>query len=168
MGYIKWNYDDTEVRNFAIQFIKNVFDLNFESHKNLRGIDLINIEDRSFGIELERGGWKGDLWVNNYSLMSGLNFRTINIPIRKIKYWYDKKNNIYLPNRNKHWFIRTNRDFTQVIVIKPRTIKNNDKILFTEFKPNNSDEVEKWMSFKQKDVLTYTLRKEKWTQQKKE
>jgi hypothetical protein len=166
MGYIKIKYDDTEVRQFTKQFIKDVFDLNFKSHKNLRGIDLINEEDESFGIELERGGWKGDLWVNEYSLMSGLPERTVNIPIRKTKYWFDKKKDVFLPNRNKHWFVRTNRDFTQVIVIKPRTIKDFSKIMFTEFKPNNSDEIEKWVSFKEEHVLTYNLKNGKWKKQK--
>jgi hypothetical protein len=166
MGYIKGKYDDTEVRLFAIEFIKEVFDLNFKSHKNLRGIDLVNEDDEKFGIELERGGWKGDLWTNEYSLMSGIGFRTVNIPIRKTKYWFDKKNDLYLPNRNKHWFVRTNRDFTQVVVIKPRSIKNMNKILFTEFKPNNSDEIEKWMSFRKEHVLTYNLKNEKWKLQR--
>jgi hypothetical protein len=167
MGYIKSKYDDTEVRVFAKQFLKEVFNLNFESHKNLRGIDLVNVEDKEFGIELERGGWKGDLWTNQYSLMSGSEFRTVNIPIRKTKYWFDKKNDLYLPHRKKNWFIRTNKDFTQVILIKPRTIRDMGKIMFTEFKPNNSDEMEKWMSFKQEHVLTYNLKKGKWIQQRK-
>ena len=167
MGYIKSKYDDTEVREFAIEFIKEVLKLDFESHKNLRGIDLINKENESFGIELERGGWKGDLWVNPYSLMTGLNERTINIPIRKMKYWYDKKNGVYLSNKNKHLFVRTKRDFTQVIVIKPRTIKNKDKILFTEFKPNNSNEIESWMSFREQHVQTYNLKNKKWTLKRK-
>jgi hypothetical protein len=167
MGYIKSKYDDTEVRVFTKQFLKEVFNLNFESHKNLRGIDLVNVEDKEFGIELERGGWKGDLWNNGYSLMSGTEFRTVNIPIRKTKYWFDKKNDIYLPHRKKNWFIRTNRDFTQVILIKPRTIRDMNKIMFTEFKPNNSNEMEKWMSFRQEHVLTYNLKNEKWRQQRK-
>ena len=162
MGYIKRFYDDTEVREFAKKFLKDVFNLNFESHKNLRGIDLINVEDNTFGVELERGGWIGDFWENEYSLISGLGYRTVNIPIRKTKYWYDKKEGSLSPNKNKHWFVRTNKTFTQVIVIKPATIKHKDKILFTEFKPNNSDEVEKWMSFRKEHVKTYNLKKEKW------
>lgn len=166
MGYIKRYYDDTEVREFAKKFLKEVFNLNFESHKNLRGIDLINVEDKDFGVELERGGWIGDFWSNEYSLISGLGFRTVNIPIRKTKYWYTKKEDTLVPNKNKHWFVRTNKDFTQVILIKPTTIKHKDKILFTEFKPNNSDEIEKWMSFRQEHVKTYNFKKEKWRLQR--
>jgi hypothetical protein len=162
MGYIKRYYDDSEVREFAKKFVKDVFNLNFESHKNLRGIDLINVEDNTFGIELEKGGWYGDFWENDYSLISGEEFRTVNIPIRKTKYWYDKKDGELFPNKNKHLFIRTNKKFTQVIVIKPATIKNKEKILFTEFKPNNSEEIEKWMSFRKEHVQTYNLKNDKW------
>jgi hypothetical protein len=63
-------------------------------------------------------------------------------------------------------FIRTNKDFTQAIVIKPTTIKNRDKILWTEFQPNNSTEVEKWMSFRQEHVDTYDLVNGKWKKQR--
>lgn len=167
MGYIKRSFDDTEVRNFAKIFIKEVFNILFESHPNSKAIDLICVDDDSFGVELERGGWIGDFWENEYSLISGYDFRTVNIPIRKVKYWYDKVGDTIIPNKNKHWFIRTNRDFTQVILIKPTTIKNKDKILFTEFKPNNSEEIEKWMSFKKEHVQTYNLKKNKWTLQRK-
>lgn len=167
MGFIKKNYDDSEVREFAKKFVKDVFSLSFESHKNLRGIDLVNVEDKEFGIELEKGGWHGDFWENDYSLISGMEFRTVNIPIRKMKYWYDKKEGVYVPNKNKHWFIRTNKMFTQVIVIKPATIRNSMKLIFTEFKPNNSDEIGKWMSFKKEHVHTYNLKKDKWTLQRK-
>ena len=139
----------------------------FESHPNSKSIYLICVDDNSFGVELERGGWIGDFWENEYSLISGYDFRTVNIPIRKVKYWYDKVGDTITPNKNKHWFIRTNRDFTQVILIKPTTIKNKDKILFTEFKPNNSEEIEKWMSFKKEHVQTYNLKKNKWTLQRK-
>ena len=128
MGYIKRNYDDTEVRNFAKTFINQVFNILLESHPNSKAIDLICTTDNSFGVELERGGWLGDFWENDYSWISGKEFKTVNIPIRKSKYWYNKTGDTLIPNKNKHWFLRTNRDFTQVIIIKPTTIKNKDKI----------------------------------------
>ena len=166
MGYIKRNYDDTEVRNFAKTFINQVFNILLESHPNSKAIDLICTTDNSFGVELERGGWLGDFWENDYSWISGKEFKTVNIPIRKSKYWYNKTGDTLIPNKNKHWFLRTNRDFTQVIIIKPTTIKNKDKILFTEFKPNNSEEIEKWMSFEEKNVETYNLIDYIWELQK--
>ena len=162
MKFRKKNYNDAPVREFGIKFIKEVFDLVFENHPNSKSIDLICSDDKTFGVELERGGWSGNFWVNDYSLISGLITRTINIPIRKLKYWYTVSNCTFAPNNNNHLFIRTNKDFTQVIIIRPETIKDKNKILFTEFKPNNSDEIEKWMSFKQSDVETYNLIEDKW------
>ena len=38
--------------------------------------------------------------------------------------------------------------------------------MWTQFQPNNSDEIERWMSFKKKDVQTYDLKKNKWVLQK--
>jgi hypothetical protein len=117
----------------------------------------------TFGVELERGGWYGDLWKNRYSLISGYEFRTINIPIRKLKYWYNITNDNILPNKLENWFIRTNKNFTQVILIKPDTIKDYNKIIFTEIRPGNTNQIEKFMSFKMEHVETYNLKKNKWT-----
>jgi len=166
MGFKKNNYDDSKVREFGIKFTKDVFNLLFESHPNCKAIDLINPDDYSHGVELERGGWTGNFWDSDYSLISGLESRTINIPIRKLKYWYSNVNDERTPNDYQHLFIRTNKDFTQVILIRPNTIKDETKILFTEFKPNNSNEIEKWMSFEEKNVETYNLIDDIWELQK--
>lgn len=166
MAFIKKNYDDSEVREFSKKFLKEVFDLNFDCHSNSKAIDLINVEDETLGAELEKGGWSGNFWSNDYSFISGLGFRTINIPIRKAKYWYNKVGDNLVPNDNKHIFVRTNKKFTQVILIRPDTIKDKTKILFTEFTPNNSNELEKWMSFREEHVETYNLIGEKWELQK--
>ncbi len=168
MAFFKRCFDDTPVREFGIKFSKENFGYVFISHPNKTAIDLISPDDPNFGAEMEGGGWEGDFWSNQkYSLISNIGTETINIPIRKTKYWYDKINEIYVPNKKKNLFIRTNKDFTQAIVIKPTTIKNREKILWTAFQPNNSDEVEKWMSFKKKDVQTYDLKNGKWVLQKR-
>lgn len=161
------SYDDTEVREFSKKFLKEVFNLDLKDHPNSKAIDLIDENDNSFGVELEKGGWMGNLWEHKYSFMSGQEFRTINIPYRKLKYWYTNFNNNLEPNTHNNWFIRTNKNFTQVILIKPNTIKDPNKIIFTNFKPNNSDEIEKFMSFKMEHVETYNLKKNKWTKQRK-
>jgi len=161
------NYDDTEVRNFGKIFLKEVFNLDLIDHPNNKAIDLIDKNNNQFGVELEKGGWCGDLWKNKYSFMSGKEYRTINIPYRKLKYWYTNFNNNLEPNNHENWFIRTNKDFTQVILIKSDTIKDPNKIIFTEFTPNNSDIFEKFMSFKMEHVETYNLKKNKWTKQRK-
>jgi hypothetical protein len=160
------NYDDSKVREFGIKFTKDAFNLLFESHPNCKAIDLIDPNDYSFGVELERGGWLGNFWENDYSFVSGMAIRTINVPIRKLKYWYTTVYNKRVPNNDKNIFIRTNKDFTQTILIRPETIKDETKILFTEFKPKNSDEIEKWMSFEEKNVETYNLIDDIWQLQK--
>jgi hypothetical protein len=159
----KGSYDDTEVREFSKKFLKEVFNFSLIDHPNNKAIDLIMENNYTFGVELERGGWYGDLWKNRYSLISGYEFRTINIPIRKLKYWYNITNDNILPNKLENWFIRTNKNFTQVILIKPDTIKDSNKIIFTEIRPRNSNQIEKFMSFKMEHVETYNLKKNKWT-----
>ena len=166
MAFKKNNYDDSEVREFGVKFTKDVFNLLFESHPNCKAIDLINPDDYSYGVELEKGGWAGNFWDSDYSLISGLELRTINIPIRKLKYWYTVINDKLIPNEHENLFIRTNKDFTQVILIRPHTIKDKTKIQFTEFKPKNSNEIEKWMSFEEKNVETYNLIDYIWELQK--
>jgi len=159
----KGSYDDTEVREFSKKFLKEVFNFSLIDHPNNKAIDLIMENNNAFGVELERGGWYGDLWKNRYSLISGYEFRTINIPIRKLKYWYNITNDNILPNKLENWFIRTNKNFTQVILIKPDTIKDSNKIIFTEIRPGNTNQIEKFMSFKMEHVETYNLKKNKWT-----
>jgi hypothetical protein len=58
--------------------------------------------------------------------------------------------------------MRTNKDFSQIIVIRPETIKNPKKLIRTKFQPKNSNEVEKWLSFRREDVETYNLVKGKY------
>ena len=167
MGYFKRNTNDAPVRKFGIQFTKERFGYVFEEHPNRFAIDLINPNDEKNGCEMEAGSWTGDLWDNDgYNNLSNVGEPTINIPIRKLKYWYDKTDDGVKPNKLNNLFIRTNRDFTQAIVIRPKTIRDKNKILWTEFKPSNSDEVEQWMSFRREHVETYNLKKGKWVQER--
>lgn len=158
----KRNYDDSKVREFGIEFTKDVLGLILESHPNKYAIDLIEPDNYEFGVEMERGGWKGNYWENDYSLISELPYRTVNIPIRKRKYWYKYVDGEWVVNENKHLFIRTNKDFTQSLLIRPEVIKDPDKIIFTQFMPNNSKEMEDWMCFKEEDIETFTLNDGNW------
>ena len=168
MAFIRRTLDDTPVREFGIQFTKDKFGYDFISHPIKNKIDLINPDDETFGAEMEGGGWEGNFWDNEkYHGISNIGKATINIPIRKVKYWYNKTDNGLSPNKNKHLFIRTNKDFTQAIVIKPKTIKDENKIIWTKFMPSNSREVESWMSFRRKDVETYNLKNGKWIKERK-
>ena len=168
MRFYKKDYDDSEVREFGIKFMGDKFNLQLESHPNNKEIDLIDPNDYSFGVELEKGGWSGDFWLNHYSTVSCLEFRTINVPIRKQKYWYSFDNKKWIPNNSKHLFVRTNKVYTQVIMIRPETFRDENKVIFTEFMPNNSKELEKWMSFKEGDVETYDLKDGNWEIRKNE
>jgi hypothetical protein len=156
------SYDDTPVREFIIKFCDEKWGMKLKSNDELYKIDLLGINDPLLGVEVEHGKWKGNFWEDdNYSLISEQKFRTINIPGRKEKYWLEnfmyrgkEKNN---PSHEKNIFMRTNKDFTQIIVIRPEVVKNSKKLVRTKFQPKNSDEIENWLSFRREDVETYNL-----------
>ena len=156
------SFDDTLVRNAVILFFKQNFNIELISNTEDKKIDLLELNDPNFGVEVEHGKWSGDFWKNdNYSLISGLNFRTINIPARKEKYWLEYykryKKEVHNPSFMKNIFVRTNKDFTQYIVIRSEVIRNKEKLHRTSFQPNNSNEIENWLSFRKEDVETYNL-----------
>lgn len=158
----KTDFDDTVVREFVIKFFKDFFNINLISNPVERKIDLL-FENNIDGVEVEHGKWKGDFWGNKtYSMLSGLGFKTLNVPIRKEKYWMDIVKGKVNESATKNIFVRTNKDFTQVIVIRPETFRNPEKIYRSKFQPNNSREIEDWLSFKKEDVETYNLVEDKW------
>lgn len=169
MAYLRGtSFNDAPVRQAVIEFFKTNFSILLnETPHEMRVIDLTGATETLLGVEVEGGGWSGCFWKNDkYCLISNTGFPTINIPIRKHKYWkqvysyYNKtKEN---PSFDKNIFVRSNKPFTQMIVIKPETIRNPDKVIKTKFQPNNSDEVEDWMSFKREDVETYNLINNTW------
>jgi hypothetical protein len=158
-----FNFDDILVREQVIKFYKNIFEIQLEqTNPNSKLIDLTGFTDYHFGVEVERGGWKGNYWdIDSYCMISGLGFPTINIPRRKEKYWkkvYTFYNKEYVNKEyDKNQFVRTNKDFTQFILITPDVINDNTKKIITKFTPKNSDELEEFMSFRKEDVKTYNL-----------
>lgn len=170
MGFFRNNnFNDELVRNAVSSFFTDKFKIQLnETPPELRLIDLTGVTETLLGVEVERGGWTGDFWENEkYSLISGQEFKTINIPIRKEKYWLEEYSFYGKKKENKSYdkniFVRSNKDFTQMIVIRPEVIRNPKKVIRTEFKPNNSDEFEQWLSFKKDDVETYNLIEDVWT-----
>lgn len=166
------SFDDSPVRNFVIEFFNTNFGLLLnETPQEMKVIDLTGVTETLIGVEVEGGKWNGDFWSNDaYSLISGQGFRTINIPIRKEKHWQEHpvryrkvKHN---PSFKHNIFARTNKDFTQVIIIRPETIRDPKKVLRTEFQPNNSDRVEQWLSFRREHVETYNLIDNTWVLEK--
>lgn len=168
------SFDDTEVRNAVKDFFQNKFNVLLnETPQEMKVIDLTGVTETLLGVEVERGGWSNSFWDNEkYSSISELGFKTINIPIRKEKYWlkeyffYGKlKQN---PSHEKNIFVRTNKNFTQIILIRPETVKDKTKVIKTSFTPNNSNELEEWMCFKKEDVETYNLINGSWILEKHE
>ncbi len=166
--FFKKNYDDELVRKEVIKFYKKNFNINLgQTNPDSKLIDLTGYTDTYFGVEVERGGWNGNFWENkNYCLISGCEHPTINIPIRKEKYWKPEyfffRKLIVNESYDKNQFVRTNKDFTQFILIEPQVILDSRKKIITEFIPKNSNEVEKFMSFRKEDVKTYNLIKNKF------
>jgi hypothetical protein len=157
------SYNDEPIRTAVIELYKKYFNTELiETDPNKKVIDLLQVNDPTYGVEVEHGKWKGNFWENdNYSLISGLEHRTINIPARKEKYWLEyfvrwgkERHN---PSFEKNVFVRSNKDFTQFIIIESDVVRNEEKLIRTKFQPNNSDEVENWLSFKREHVKTYDL-----------
>lgn len=162
------SFNDEPARNAVIKFFDSNFKIQLdETPHKLKVIDLTGTTETLLGVEVEGGGWKGNFWDNpTYCYLSGHKFKTINIPIRKSKYWMEKyvrwNKEIINPSFDKNIFVRTNKDFTQMVVIRPETIRDTKKLVVSKFQPNNSDEVEEWMSFKREDVETYNLIDNVW------
>jgi hypothetical protein len=66
------------------------------------------------------------------------------------------------PSFDKNIFVRSNKDFTQMIVIRPETIRDGNKLIRSKFIPNNSNEMEEWLSFRKEHVETYNLINGTW------
>ncbi len=157
-GFTKKSLDDSLVKNFVVKIMKETFGINAHINPEHNKIDLLCDDDPDLGIEVEHGKWENNFWENDsYSLLSGVGFRTINIPIRKRKYWLNEHKGKQNPRAEKNLFIRTNKDFTQFILIRPETVRNDKKMLITNFVPNNTNMIEEWMSFKREHVETYNL-----------
>lgn len=151
------NYDDKISREFTKNIFYELYKWTLKDGK-YKQIDLTKEDDELVGVEVEHGHWKGDFWkCDEYSLISGLSFRTINIPIRKEKYWLNIVNGKENPSSKFNIFFRTNDDFSQFIIIRPEVIRDQSKVIRSRFKPNNNDEEEDWMSFRKEDVETYNI-----------
>jgi hypothetical protein len=158
MGFSKKSLDDSLVKNFVINMMKDTFNINVHINPEHNKIDLLCDDDPDFGIEVEHGKWENNFWENDtYSLISKQGFRTINIPIRKHKYWLDEHKGKLNPRAEKNMFVRTNKNFTQFILIRPETVRDNKKLLITSFVPSNTNLLEDWMSFRREHVETYDL-----------
>lgn len=151
------NYDDKISRKFAKNIFYELYEWILKDGKH-KQIDLVKEDNELVGVEVEHGHWTGDFWVcDEYSLISGLGYGTINIPLRKEKYWLDVVNGKENPSAIFNIFFRTNDDFSQFIIIRAETIRDPKKAIRTRFQPNNNDVEEDWLSFRKEDVETYNI-----------
>ena len=169
--FIPGKFNDTLIRNAVIDFFKSKFKIELKHNDVNNKIDLVGVNDPLLGVEVEHGKWSGNFWDNeNYSCISGKEFKTANIPGRKEKYWLDEFESYNKlrsnPSSKKNVFVRSNIDFTQFIVIRSNTIRDEEKLVRTSFKPTNSNEVETWLSFRREHVETYDLKNGKFIKQR--
>jgi hypothetical protein len=174
MGYI--NYYDDPVKKAVIKFYKKTFGIKLIINPSRYDIDLIT-PNKDLGVEVERSNAEGDYFSNNnYVFQSGLGHKTINIPSRKEWMWLPER--VYRSKKNKNWkrvrqnpnwyknvFVRTNKDFTQLIVIRPETITLG-KFKMSNFYCENSNKFEDFMCFERKDVEVYNLVGDKFVMEK--
>ena len=169
--FIPAKYNDVLIRDAVIEFFQQRFKIKLKHNDLHNKIDLVGINDPTLGVEVEHGKWSGNFWDNDvYSLISEQSFRTINIPARKEKYWKDRflyyNKMVENESATKNIFVRSNIDFTQFIVVRPETVRNSKKLVRTQFKPSNSNEVEDWLSFRREDVETYDLKNGRYYKQR--
>jgi hypothetical protein len=158
--YNTGGYDDSTSRNAIIKFLKETLNLEMIENPNKYGIDLLHKDDLFWGCEIEHSkNWKGHFFSEenrNLNQKTDLGFKTVNIPWwRKSKYWNSEKNQGW----DKNLFVRTNEDFSQVILIRPETFANPAKCYeaFFQTKWITTGEPEEWRSFKREDVEVYNL-----------
>ena len=169
-------YNDLYVKEKMVVILKELFGWDLYINPDEFGVDLLST-DGTFGVELEHGGWNDDFWLDKYYPYKSkeLDYAHVNMPGRKKK-WYKEYYPVNLePDRNKKpiWhqkhnptfenniFIRTNKQLTQMIIIKPETVFNKlyeDKMIYA----SNSGKVEPFMCFKRKDVETRDLVNNDW------
>jgi len=158
--YNTGGFDDSSSRNAIIKFSMETLELEMIANPNKYGIDLLYKEDPTWGVEIEHSkNWTGDFFSDENKGLnnkSGLGFKTVNIPWwRKSKYWNPEKNQGW----DKNIYIRTNVDFSQVILIRPETFANPAKCHVANFQTKwiTTGEPEEWRSFKREDVEVYNL-----------
>jgi len=164
------SYDDTYIREQIESFYLKYFGKKLIDNPDGYGIDKLYEDDRTRGIELEHGGWDNDDFWNDeyYAHKCGyLDYPHVNVPYRKLKFWINE----LLPKKTRdgYWvkrpniknfkdtiFIRCNQDLTQFIIIRPDAFLTK-KYVITDIYCSNSDEIEKFMSFRREDVETYNI-----------
>ena len=171
-------FDDSYVKEQMIIILKNLFNWYLYINPDEMGVDLLSV-DGTFGVELEHGGWDDNFWGNEYYSRKSkeLDYPHVNMPERKDKwykpnYWVNletdkSKKPIFKlkdnPTYKNNIYVRTNRQLTQMIIIRPETVfagKFEKKMIYT----NNSGKYEPFRCFQRHDVETIDLVNGNWVE----
>ena len=156
-------FDDEDMRQLFISFAEKVLGLKFTSGTKY-GIDLVCVDNPSWGAEGENGSFQGDRWVGNQQDIFNLGFSGLNIQNWKWFYWgmgefsernYGKYLISHLGHENNIYF-RVNAQFDQICMVDASVIKDYNKIKFAfNRKVSNSDEPEDWIVIPKEFVRTF-------------
>ena len=166
------SYNDTPIKRAVIKFYKDKFNIDLKINPKQKKIDLILVSDPTYGFECERGGWEKDYWAHYDSInKGGLLFRTVQFQNRKEKYFYPTMEiltdwgNLFThrePNYLKNTFIRSNDDFTQMIIVQSETVRTKSHRSWWKTKSISTGGIEEWLCFRREDVETYNLVNGEW------
>jgi len=168
------SYDDYLVKDAFILHSPEIFgcqlkrnDINDIEAKY--GIDLISVDNPSFGVEVERGGAVYDHWADIfYSDRLECGFKTLNMPDRKCYLWqliyrrYDFERKFYIdktevinPGYGINKFGRSDYFFNQFNVVDSEIITDIEKTLKKRHKVNNNSLIEGWVYWAEQFVRKY-------------
>jgi len=156
-------FDDKDMRNLFISFAEKVLGLKFISGTKY-GIDLVCVDDPSWGAEGENGSFQGDRWAGNQQDIFNLGFAGLNM--QNWKWFYfglgelsERNNGKWLtshPGHDKNIYFRVNAQFDQICMVDAQTIKDFNKIKFVfNRKVSNSDDPEDWIVIPKEFVRTF-------------
>ena len=166
-------YNDSYVRSKMEQVLFEYMGWDLIDNKNQYGIDKVFYPHEKYGVELEHGGFDTDNYFEDkrYAFKSGLDFPTLNMQKRKLKFylkdkmWYkedwNNKNSPWLYTNNviekeKNIFCRTNVKCDHFIIVRPEMVLN-EKYILRDIFCENSQKLESFCCFRKEDVEIYNI-----------
>lgn len=156
-------FDDEDMRKLFISFAEKVLGLKFISGTKY-GIDLVCVDDPSWGAEGENGSFQGDRWSGNQQDIFNLGFAGLNM--QNWKWFYfglgelsERNTGKWLTSHtghDKNIYFRVNAQFDQICMVDASVIKDYSKIKFVfNRQVGNSDEPEDWIVIPKEFVRTF-------------
>lgn len=156
-------FDDEDMRQLFIAFAEKVLGMKFISGTQF-GIDLVSVDDPTFGAEGENASWNGDRWVSSQQDIFNLGFGTLNMQNWKWHYVglgeYSEKNyGKYLKIHagfEKNIYFRVNKQLDQICLVDASVLRDSSKVKFVfNRKVSNSKNPEDWICIPKKFVRTF-------------